>query len=287
MTDDSTPDVKAPLPSHRAMFAAEVNQATNELGRPGAALFISGAVAGASIGLVVLLLTAALAQQPVDGMTLRTAAGVTYATGFTLAILARTDLFTEYTTISVLPLLTGDAGFSAVARLWALVYFGNLFGASVIALFGAVLGPGLQILSAESIGEFARDLSDYPWWVIIMSGIAAGWLMGLLSWLIAGGRDTTSQILFIWIIGVTIGFLGLHHAITGGVEMMIAALRSTHVEIGDVFHVIAWATLGNSLGGIIFAVAIQQAVRMGPAQDGSTEERGGEKETTSRREAER
>jgi formate/nitrite transporter FocA (FNT family) len=211
------------------MFHAEVEQATTELRRPARALFASGAVAGASVGLVVLLMGAALAQQAVEGATFRVAVGAIYATGFTLAILARTDLFTEYTTISVFPLLTGDAGFGAVARLWALVYLGNMFGGFAVALVGAALGPALDIFAAEDIGGFARDHSRYSWWTIILSGVVAGWLMGMLSWLIAGGRDTTSQIVFIWIIGGPIGFLGLHHAITGGVEMMIAALGSTQV----------------------------------------------------------
>lgn len=267
------------------MFHAEVEQATTELRRPAGALFASGAVAGASVGLVVLLLGAALAQQAVEGATLRLAVGAIYATGFTLAILARTDLFTEYTTISVLPLLTGDAHFGRVARLWALVYLGNMFGGFAVALIGAVLGPTLELFAAEDIGGFARHHSRYAWWTIVLSGVVAGWLMGMLSWLIAGGRDTTSQIVFIWIVGMTIGFLGLHHAITGGVEMMIAALGSAQVGIGHVAHVIAWTTLGNSIGGIVFALAIQQAVRMGDAQDRGRGEEDGV--PSSRRETER
>lgn len=284
MSERAPLTANAPLASHRAMFHAEVEQATTELQRPAGALFASGAVAGASVGLVVLLLGAALAQQPVEGATFRISVGAIYATGFTLAILARTDLFTEYTTISVLPLLTGDARVGAVARLWALVYLGNMFGGFAVALVGVVLGPALEIFATEDIGGFARGHSQHSWWTIILSGVVAGWLMGMLSWLLAGGRDTTSQIIFIWIIGLTIGFLGLHHAITGGVEMMIAALGSAQVEIGHVLHVIAWTTIGNSIGGIVFAVAIQQAVRMGGAQEGAPSEQNA---ASSRRETER
>lgn len=269
------------------MFTAEVRQATTELRRPAAALFTSGAVAGASIGLVVLLLGTALAQQSLQGAAQQFAVGAIYATGFTLAILARTDLFTEYTTISVFPLLTGDVPLSRVARLWALVYLGNLFGGAVVVLLGASLGGRMGFLAAEEFGDFAHHLASYRWWVIIGSGFAAGWLMGLLSWLIAGGRDTISQIIFIWIIGVMIGVLGLHHAITGGVEVMIAALGSAQVGAREVLHVILWATVGNSLGGVAFALTIQQAVRMGDAEPAGEAPSGEKGDPVSRRRSER
>ena len=206
-----------PMAPYRAMFNAEVEQATTELQRPAQALFASGTVAGVSVAIVILLLGAVLAQEQIaPSAGFRLSLGAIYAVGFTLAIMARTDLFTEYTTISVFPLLTGDSTFGAVARLWALVYSGNLFGAFIVAILSVFVGPELQILMPEDMASFGRHLAGYAWWAILLSGVAAGWLMGLLSWLLAGGRDTTSQILFIWVIGGLIGFLGLHHAITGG-----------------------------------------------------------------------
>lgn len=86
--------------------------------------------------------------------------------------------------------------------------------------------------------------------------------MGLLAWLIAGGRDTTSQILFIWIIGTLIGLFGLHHAITSAVELFAAGLAHPSVTAGDVARVVFWTTLGNALGGVVFAVIIRQGVQM-------------------------
>lgn len=276
------------LAPYRAMFNAEVEQATTELRRPARALFASGTVAGASVAMVILLLGTVLSQgQTVPGPVFRLTLGAIYAIGFTLAIMARTDLFTEYTTISVLPLLTGDSSLSAVARLWTLVYTGNLFGAFAIALLGVTLGPELRILAAEDLVGFGHHLSAYEWWVILLSGIAAGWLMGLLSWLIAGGRDTTSQILFIWIIGVMIGFLGLHHAITGGTEMMAAAMGSSEISARDVLYVLGWTTAGNAIGGVGFAAVIQQAVRMGSQCDYGGERKRQQEDAKSRREAER
>lgn len=288
-TGKASDAVQIPLASHRSMFAAEVEQAIEELRRPASALLVSGAMAGASVGFVVLLLGAALTLSDVpEGAVFRLSIGGIYAVGFTLAILARTDLFTEYTTIATFPLLTGDSGPGAVARLWILIYAGNMLGGFAIALLGLVLGPALELFTADDIAGFSHHLSDHAWWVIVLSGVAAGWLMGVLSWLIAGGRDTTSQIVFIGIIGFMVGFLGLHHAITGGIEMMVAAIGSAEVTLRHLVHVLVWTTLGNAVGGIFFAVAIQQAVRMGGAQPGEAPARkAGDGSPRSRRETER
>jgi formate-nitrite transporter family protein len=151
-SDSSSGTSPAPLTSHRAMFGAEVEQATEELRRPAGALFASGAMAGVSIGFVVLLLGAMLTLHHIpEGPAFRLSIGAIYATGFTLAILARTDLFTEYTTISTFPLLTGDAGVGAVARLWLLIYAGNMCGGFIIALLGVVLGPALSIFASDDL----------------------------------------------------------------------------------------------------------------------------------------
>jgi hypothetical protein len=50
---------------------------------------------------------------------------------------------------------------------------------------GAASGSALGIVEPRAFGEFARLLTDHPASVIFGSAILAGWLMGLLSWLVA------------------------------------------------------------------------------------------------------
>ena len=253
-----------PLVSDRAMFDAEVQQAIAELERPSVSLLASGMIAGASVGLSVLLLGLLVAShgEVPNAFVPRLLMGSAYAAGFVLAILARADLFTEYTTIAILPILTGEGRFADLARLWGLVYVGNLFGGGWMALTAVFLGPELGIFTSQDLGALAHHLAGYSWWVILLSASLAGWLMGLLSWLIAGGRDTTSQILFIALIGIAIGALGLHHSITGGIEMLAGFLADSAIGWSDVLHVVGWTTLGNAIGGILFALVIRQGVQM-------------------------
>lgn len=58
----------------------------------------------------------------------------------------RSELLTEQTARAILPLLAGEATLGEVARLWGVVYVGNIPGATVCAaliwLFTATIGLG-------------------------------------------------------------------------------------------------------------------------------------------------
>lgn len=107
-------------------------------------------------------------------------------------------------------------------RLWGLIYIANLLGTSIFARIVTVVGPALGVTQPALFGAIARQVVDHPWWVIVLSAILAGWLMGLLSWLVSAARDTTSQILFGGIITWSIGIAHLHHPVVGSVEVLAA-----------------------------------------------------------------
>lgn len=45
-----------------------------------------------------------------------------------------------------------------------------------------------MMLDKRNRTAIANRLVCYPWWVVLLSGGLAGWLMGLLSWLVAACR---------------------------------------------------------------------------------------------------
>lgn len=264
-------EIPQPLSSYRSMLEAEVSQAVAELRRPSAALFASGITAGICVGTSVMLMgaIAALSEGELNELTRRFLYGNAYALGFVLAILGRSDLFTEYTTIAVFPVLTSDCGTSDLARLWGLIYLGNLVGGTAIAALAVLLGPALGFAEAEALAAHATELVAATWWAILASAALAGWLMGLLSWLIAGGRDTTSQFLFIWLTGLVIGVLGLHHVITGGIELIAGLMTEAPLGWSDAAYFLVWTTLGNALGGVIFAWLMLRGVQIHPEESGA------------------
>lgn len=265
MPDDaaSARDRPEPLISYRAMFDAEVAEATAELERSWRGLIASGIIAGACVGTSILLLGMVLSpfEQIPEQPAFRLLIGMIYAIGFILAILGRGDLFTEYTTIAIFPVLTGASGLGALLRLWVLVYAGNLIGGSVLALFAVGLTPALGVADAAAFGAYAQHLAAPGGLVILASATLAGWLMGLLSWLIVGGRDTTSQFLFILVVGVTIGALGLHHSVTGAIGMIAGVMADPRIAWPDVLHVLWWTAAGNAVGAVVFAALVTLGVR--------------------------
>lgn len=255
---------REPLTSYRAMFDAEHEEAMGELARPSGALLSSGVIAGMCAGISVLLLGMIVAAyggvtgEPVQRLLF----GCAYAVGFVIAILGRTDLYTEYSTIAIFPVLTGERGIGALMRLWGLVLGGNLVGGFVLALFITRVAPALNIATLDDFVHFAVYLGDYPIGIIAMSAVLAGWLMGLLSWLIAGGRDTTSQFLFIAVIGVTIGALGLHHAVTTSIALFAGMISDSPMGWARAGGIFAAIVIGNAIGGLIFAVLVREGVKL-------------------------
>lgn len=243
------------LKSSRMILDEEVREAEMELERPASCLFVAGLMGGLGIGVshflmgIALTLTDGTIGEPTTAFLLANA----HAAGFIIVIMGRTDLFTEYTTLAILPVLEGRASVVGLARFWGWIYSANLIGAAVFALMTSVLGPSLGVVEAGGLTSYAHELIGHTGWTMLLSAVLAGWLMGLLAWLVVSGRDTISQVFFIWLIAFVIGLAHLHHSISGFVVVFFAWMEGAFggAEVG---RFVLWVTLGNTLGGMVFAV---------------------------------
>jgi len=95
-------------------------------------------------------------------------------------------------------------------------------------------------------------LITHPLHWLLIAAIFAGWLMGLLAWLVTSAQETISRIFIIWIITATIGILHLPHSIAGNVEVLFGLLTSSDIGFMDYLLFLVMATIGNILGGTIF-----------------------------------
>lgn len=240
--------------SYGAILEEEIWQGLNELERPAGGLFLSGLSAGLDIGFSVFLMAAvltALGGDPADPLTHFALANM-YAVGFIFVILGRSELFTEHTTLAVFPVLGGRAGVGKLARLWGLVYASNVVGGAVFAAIMVAVGPSLGAMSEASFTAIAEELVRHGSFVIFTSAVLAGWLMGLLSWLLAAAQETISRIFFVWLIATGIGYLGLHHCIVGTVEVLGGVFASETLGMAEFGRFLLWTTVGNAAGGAFF-----------------------------------
>ena len=77
-------------------------------------------------------------------------------------------------------------------------------GVAAFAMLVARAGPPLGIADSYAVAALARPLVEKTWLLTVVSAALAGWLMGLLSWLVAACRDTISQIVIVLLVATSI-----------------------------------------------------------------------------------
>lgn len=273
---DSTPEggdaaEETSQKSYQTILEQEIAAGLHELERPTRGLAMSALSAGLDIGFSVLLIAAmlSLAGDSLPQPVVHILVANLYSVGFIFVIFGRSELFTEHTSLAVLPVLDGSASLLQLARLWGIVYAANLVGIGLFAAALAWLGPAMGLAEVAVFEELASKLTEPSSLVIFVSAILAGWMMGLLSWLVTAGRDTIGQIFFVWLVTGTIGFAGLHHCIVGSGEVLTAVFAGGGTGWPEFGRFLLFATLGNVVGGTVFVAIVKYAHATSSDEDGS------------------
>ncbi|TKX78725.1 formate/nitrite transporter family protein [Halorubrum sp. SD626R] len=257
-TDADVPDGSS-TPTSRNILDSIIDSALNEIHRERSGLLLSGFSAGLDIGFGPLVMAVVLTLSPggYGDLTTELLLATVYSVGFVFVILGRSELFTEHTMLAVIPVLDRQASWGELGRLWGLVYVGNLVGGLCFTLLAVLLTPGLGVVEASAFEEIALKLvtHDLPW--LFVGGLFAGWLMGLLAWLIAAAQETTSRLILVVVVTGTIGLLHLPHSIAGNVEVLFGLFVSPAITVADYLTFLALATVGNAVGGSVFVATLK------------------------------
>jgi formate-nitrite transporter family protein len=272
MSEDSTAgDPSGASLSYRNILEREMEDALQEIERPASGVFVSGLAAGLNLSFGALFMGMALTfadgfdSQLVQQVTL----GGVSSIAFLFVVLGQTELFTAHSTMAVLPVLDRRASVSELGSLWGVTLLSNLLGCVLFAGLIATVGPRMGIVSPAAFGSLAGALIGLPWWTILLSGVIAGWLMGMTTWLVAASRDTVSRVLFVILVTAAIGFGPFHHAILGTTETVTALLLGQGVTLGALARFLVWTTIGNVIGGAVFVALLNygHAALAGEQQD--------------------
>lgn len=217
------------------------------------ALGLSAIIAGLEIGFSYFLLCSLhhLLTGKVGENTIFKLFSLVYPLGFILVVVGKSTLFTEQTSVLTLPVLNGQRKFLELIRIWGVVILGNVVGGILFALFIAYLAPKLDLFTHETMITIGEHVMHYDSWILFLSAIVAGWLMGLLNWLLNSTTNSLTRILLIFMITGVIGFGGFHHSIVGNIEVFGALLYSDNVHFLDYISFLALALIGNIIGGAI------------------------------------
>ncbi|WP_248910325.1 formate/nitrite transporter family protein [Halocatena marina] len=253
MSDDADGPTGATL-SYRNILEREMENALKEMDRPLVGTFISGFSAGLNLSFGALFMAMVLTFAGGFGsdLTQQVALAGISSIAFLFVVIGQTELFTAHSTMAVLPVLDGRASVADLGRIWGVTYVSNLLGCGAFVALIVAIGEPMGIAEPSAFGSLAGALVGLPWWVITLSGVVAGWLMGLATWLSAASRDTIGRIVFVLLTTAAIGFGPFHHAILGTTEVLSAVVLETGVTLGTFAIFLLFTTIGNIIGGTVF-----------------------------------
>lgn len=245
--------------THGEILKQQIIEGCETYDRGKRSILLSSFTAGLEIGFSFLMICSVFSffQDKVAEDTLFKLIGLVYPVGFMLVILGQSILFTEQTSLLTLPVLNNKRSILSLFRIWGIVILGNLVGGILIALTLIWIGPKLGLFETEAIAKIGEHFADYDIATILVSSILAGWLMGLLSWLVTSSKETISEILIIYMITAVMGFTGLHHSIIGNIEIFAGMLVSEEIDFLIYLKTLMTALIGNALGATIFVALLK------------------------------
>lgn len=228
-----------------------------EMVRPVTSLWWSGVAAGLSISFS-LLSQAILQTHLPDAPWRPLVSSLGYVVGFVMVVLSRQQLFTENTITVVLPVMAEPTrrNLQGLGRMWAVVLVANMAGtlfAAAISLYTPALTPELR----DGMLAISQQLLHHGWFEMVFKGIAAGFLIAAMVWLLPGAENAQFHVVVLMTYVIAAG--GFMHIVAGSVEAFLLVL---HGDLGW------WALLadffvpvlvGNVIGGTALFALIAYA----------------------------
>jgi len=228
-----------------------------EMDRPSFSLWWSGFAAGLSLSLSPFAQALLQTHLP-DELWRPLGVALGYSVGFVIVVLARQQLFTENTITVVLPLLADftPRNLYRLLRLWCIVFVANMAGGLTAAAFYS-LTPALQPEVYDEMVRQSGQIIGHGWAAMIFKGIAAGYLMAAMVWLLPSAESAQLPVIAMmtWLIAAG----GFMHVIAGGVEAFLLVLHGDLGLIGMMSQFLLPVTAGNIIGGTALFALISYA----------------------------
>jgi formate/nitrite transporter FocA (FNT family) len=232
-----------------------------EMARPAFSLWWSGVAAGMSISFS-LLAQAILHTHLPDTPWRPLVTDVGYTVGFVMVIMSRQQLFTENTITAVLPVIAAfnTANLTKMARMWAVVLLANFAG----TLFAALFSTFTPVVSPELLSgmvDLSRQILGHSWLEMFFKGIAAGFLIAALVWLIPGAGSAQFYVIVLMTYLISAG--NFMHIVAGSVEAFLLLLNGELHWLAMFTGFILPVLAGNIVGGtaLFTLIAYAQVVK--------------------------
>ena len=185
---------------------------------------------------------------------IRVLMGATFPIGLILVVLAGGELFTGNTAYFIPSTMSSKQPWHEAILNWTLVWIGNFIGALMFAYFLVYLTKVLDYSPwIDGVNSIAMSKVSNPFYVTLLKGIGANWLVCLAMWLGMTAHTTTGKIIGIWWPVMTFVAIGYEHSIANMFFIPIAMMQGADISISTLFlQNLIPATIGNIIGGAFF-----------------------------------
>jgi formate-nitrite transporter family protein len=243
-------------PRSAVIYETIRREGEEEYERSSPALFWSAVAAGGSMSFSMIAMGILQAHLP-DSPARHLVSSFGYTVGFVIVILGRQQLFTENTLTPLLPMFYKPTPWRGrqLARLWTVIFIGNVVAALVASAFVAFSGAFPKD-TLDAFDELARSSTGHPFLVLLTKAVFAGWLIALMVWLLPLAENAGIFAIIMLTYVIAAGDFG--HIIAGSVEAFYGAWHGA-ISWTDVLAFMVPTLLGNCIGGVAFVAAVSTA----------------------------
>jgi nitrite transporter NirC len=233
-------------------FAKLAEKKLAALRRAPGGFFVASMLAGAYVGMGILLIFTLGAQVPAEVRKL--VMGATFGIALTLVVIAGAELFTGHTMFMVLRGFSGRGGLRDIAATWSMTWIGNLAGALLLVWLFALGGSELLAAPDTLLMKVAAAKMNASASSLVAKAILCNWLVCLAIWMSARvDSDVAKCVVIFWCLLAFIAS-GFEHSVAN-MTVLGLALAGNHpesVSLAGFGWNLAWVTLGNAIGGAVF-----------------------------------
>ena len=147
-----------------------------------------------------------------------------------------------------------------MARMWAVVLLANFAG----TLFAALFSTFTPVLSPELLNgmvDISRQILGHSWLEMFFKGIAAGFLIAALVWLIPGAESAQFYVIVLMTYLISAG--NFMHIVAGSVEAFLLLLNGELHWLTMLTGFLLPVLAGNIVGGtaLFTLIAYAQVVK--------------------------
>lgn len=229
---------------------------------------LSSALAGAFVGVAVVLLIAVSAPLVAEGSpAAKLVQGAVFGIALTLVVFAGAELFTGNVMVMLQGLSKRTVGIGALLAVWVATLVGNVVGSIVFAAMVHGSGTFATGAPANLVASIVEAKRVVPGPQLFWRAVLCNLLVCLALWMAARTRSDAAKLVVLWWALFAFIAAGWEHSIANATTFALGVFEGS-ASWSDLAFNLAWTVPGNIVGGgLLVGIAyawLGRPARVGP-----------------------